>query len=64
MKYDFSVGNLTKIIKLTKCLPAIVGMKVAFMNQGKPRHRSISKVLEPIELLIPIDPCPKIRYEK
>lgn len=48
--------------KLTQCLPAIVGIKVAFMNHGKPKHKRISNVFEPIELLMPIEPCPEIFY--
>jgi hypothetical protein len=28
------------------------------MSHGSPRHSRMSNVLEPMELLIPIDPCP------
>lgn len=36
----------------------MVGKKALLMNQGRPRHSKISKVFEPIELLIPIVPWP------
>lgn len=41
---------------LTQCLPAMVGMNVALMNQGSPRQSSISKVFDPMELLMPMEP--------
>jgi hypothetical protein len=31
-------------------------MNVALMNHGKPKQSKMSKVLDPIELLIPMDP--------
>lgn len=37
----------------------MVGINVALINQGRPKQSSMSNVLDPIELLIPIDPCPK-----
>ena len=40
----------------TKCCPSIVGSKEALMSHGSPKHRRMSNVLEPMELLIPIDP--------
>lgn len=40
----------------TKCCPSIVGRNEALISHGSPKHNSMSKVLEPIELLIPIEP--------
>lgn len=42
----------------TKCCPSVVGRNEALMSHGSPRHSRMSNVLEPMELLIPIDPCP------
>lgn len=41
-----------------KWLPGVVGKKALLMNQGRPKHSRISNVLDPIKLLIPIDPWP------
>lgn len=40
----------------TQWWPFSIGEKAAFMNHGNPRHSKMSKVLDPIELLIPIEP--------
>jgi hypothetical protein len=42
----------------TKCCPSVVGRNEALMSHGSPRHSRMSNVLEPMELLIPMDPCP------
>lgn len=40
----------------TQCCPAFNGTNADLMSHGKPRHKRISKVFDPIELLMPIDP--------
>lgn len=42
----------------TRYCPGSVGENDALISQGKPRQSKMSKVFEPIELLIPIEPWP------
>lgn len=43
----------------TEWSPATFGKNIDLMNHGSPRHNNTSKMLDPIELLIPIVPCPE-----
>lgn len=43
-------------LMLTKCFPALDGKNDAFISHGRPRQSRMSKVLDPSELLIPIEP--------
>jgi hypothetical protein len=51
-------SSKASISQLTHGWPEIVGETSVLMSQGSPRHNKMSKVFDPIELLMPIEPCP------
>jgi hypothetical protein len=55
---DMALYSSPRELIPTKCCPSVVGRNEALMSHGSPRHSRMSNVFEPIELLIPMDPCP------